>query len=59
MLFRIMSYIIFVKIKFIGDYFFYFHFSIKNYFYVKIKIRGITSNDLNLGKFYPDHNPEQ
>jgi len=28
-------------------------------FMLKIKITGITSNDFNFNKYYPDHDPEQ
>jgi len=27
--------------------------------FAKIKIRGTISNDLDLDKYYPDHDPEQ
>ena len=28
-------------------------------FYIKLKIKRTFSNDLDLDKFYPSHNPEQ
>jgi len=51
MLFRIMS---------IEDYFSFsiFIFALKIHFYVKMKIREIISNDIDLNECYPGHDPE-
>jgi len=38
---------------------FIFIFILKIHFYVKIKIRGIYSHNLDLDKYYPGHDPEQ
>jgi len=54
-----MSWITFVKIKAIGNYFSYFHFYTKNIFLHKNEIRGIISNGLELDKCYQGHDPEQ
>ena len=45
----------------IEDYFSFsiFIFALKIHFYVKMKIRETMSNDLDLNKYYPEHNPEQ
>jgi len=34
-------------------------FSLKIHFYIKIKVRGTTSNDFELDKYYSEHDPEQ
>ena len=36
-----------------------FIFALKNPFYVKMKVRGTTSNNFKLDKYYSEHNPKQ
>jgi len=49
--------IIKIKIKANEDYFSYFHFALKIHFYVKMKIRGITS--IGLDKYFSKYDPKQ
>jgi len=54
-----MSWITFVKIKTIGDYISSFIFALKIHFYVKIKIRDIISNGIDLDKCYFEYDLKQ
>ena len=60
MLFRLMIWITFIKIRIIGELesvSLIFISTLKIHFY--IKIRGTISNGLDLDKYYPDCDPEQ
>ena len=55
-----MSWITFVKIKVIGDYFSYFYFCTENSFLCKNENkRNNLSNDFNLNVCYPKHDSKQ